>query len=287
MQPICFIFCFEYSKEQKIPGVLIDAFRIYSIAKNNLEAKTFVITDIKKDKDALELTKGIHKKHCDPSIHSFISNLKEDKEYIFWEDLDRCKVLLEKECRKRNKIFFYYTGHAVYNQFILPNREKVPCGHFTQPIYRACSPNADILFLLDCCNTSYLSMPYLLTMDFSVSRYRSTAFQKGGIFHLHTIEPTFQSQNILCITSAMQDEDSTTTWTGSTFTQLFCNELEEGREKEIHTILKGVQEKMKSEQTCKAYASKPNLLHLFPWLFSPTLQRIDFLPTAIHCSFSS
>lgn len=286
MGALCIIIGFQYEGKYKIPGILIDMFRVYLFAKK-AKMKVMVITDIEKDNEDKELSKAISLKNCDSRIFSFIQSLQQRGEYQYWTSLPYLKHIIttflssppnsleEGEGRggeKEERLFFYYTGHAKNKELLFPDLTLTPTEEVTEII-----PQNQIFFLFDCCNASYVDLPFLLTMDFSVSRYRTTAVTRGGMYYLHTSTSNFTSKEVICLTSSMVDEDALATWTGSTFTQLFFQTLETyEKERNIHIILKKIQEVLKGKQSCRAYASHPTLIGLFPWLFHPSIKRIQY-----------
>lgn len=285
METVSIIFGFQYKDKYEIPGIIIDIFRVYHFLRK-ARRKILVITDIEEDKSMSELAISIAEKSTDARIFSFIETLKSRGEYQFWNSVPYVQQLVETNCFEAEKIFIYYTGHAIQKEFIFPissgEMEKVETTTFTRWIYNNCKDDAEILFFLDCCNTSNLDLPFLLSMDYSVSRYRSSSSKKGGIFHLHNLEPKFYKQKIICLCSSMEDEDSVATWKGSSFTQLFFQNLEvHARERNIHKLLKEVQDVLRSKQACRAYASYPNLIFLYPWLFSDKISSVNYFDYGI------
>ena len=290
MGALCIIIGFQYEGKYKIPGILIDMFRVYLFAKK-AKMKVMVITDIEKDNEDKELSKGISLKNCDSRIFSFIQSLQQRGEYQYWTSLPYLKHMISsflsppfhkseegegkgegREEEGEERLFFYYTGHAKNKELLMPDLTLTPTEEFTENI-----PQTQLFFLFDCCNASYVDLPFLLTMDFSVSRYRTTAVTKGGMYYLHTSTSNFTPKEIICISSAMVDEDAIATWTGSTFTQLFFQTLElYENERNVHQILKKIQEVLKGKQSCRAYASHPTLIVLFPWLFNPNIKKIQY-----------
>lgn len=147
---------------------------------------------------------------------------------------------------------------------------------------KSCDKNVEIFSIIDSCNTSHFNLPYELNMDFSASKYRSTYYKQGGIYQLTTNKPKYFKPNIVCLCSSMFDEISTSTWSGSTFTELFFQCLEiYPKERNIHNVLKEIQYVMKNKQTCRAYASNPTLIYLYPWLFNSKFLKISYSDTGI------
>ena len=271
MKTACIIFGFQYQGKYRIPGILIDMFRAYQFA-TKADMDVMVITDIHEDQDNKDLIRGFHKKNCDARIFSFIQSLKESGAYLIWESLKDIQNAMFYFLHGKRRLFFYYSGHSVQTKFLFPDLQLVP----TTEVIRLdpMEPKSQIFFLLDCCNSSYLDLPFLMAMDYSVSRYRTTAIIKGGVYHIHTQDYQFTGHDVLCISSSMADENASATWVGSTFTQLFFQALEDEETRNIHAILKKVQQVMKGKQSCRAYASFPYIHALFPWLFNPEVSSI-------------
>lgn len=254
---------------------------------------------------------------CDPEIYSFIEDIKESKEYYKYETPVKLQSLVLQHCQNRSRIFFYYTGHAkldylLFPYFISPTYnttefltfEKQPSEqttmHATNKLVELKTTdflheillftndtNSEMFFMLDCCNTSNLNLPYILNMDFSASKFRSTYYEPGGVYRLCTSAPNYYPQNIVCICSAMNDEVSTSSWTGSMFTELFfqCIELNP-KERNLHNVMKEIQHIMRNKQTCRAYASNPSIIYLFPWLFNPNFIKFSYADTGIYFSLA-
>lgn len=261
---------------------------------------------------------------CDPEIYSFIEDIKESKEYHKYETPVKLQSLVLQHCQNRSRIFFYYTGHAKLDYLLFPyiphnytsskptfaHQDHEKTDFNTHQVHETIiqhkeliqlkttdflheillftnDTNSEMFFMLDCCNTSNLNLPYILNMDFSASKFRSTYYEPGGVYRLCTSAPNYYPQNIVCICSAMNDEVSTSSWTGSMFTELFfqCIELNP-KERNLHNVMKEIQHVMRNKQTCRAYASNPSIIYLFPWLFNPNFIKFSYSDTGIYFSLT-
>jgi len=227
---VCFIIAFKYERRLKeLPGIVIDIYRIYQIAKRwhtiYSSLDLFIITDIQKDEAIRFLKTALLSGIVDEKILSFIQDRYNDNTLIFYTDKSQLLGMLRDQCYKESRIFLYYTGHGKNGNFVLPNSDYVSLNEIRGRIVSKSNPDADIFIVLDCCNATNMNLLYQYNGD-------KWVFNKS-----ENIE--YVSQNLILITSTLPDEESVATETGSIFTYILYEILLE-RIKDLDIVYKKI-----------------------------------------------
>lgn len=268
MTKVSVIMGFQYSGKRELPVIVLDMYQMYRFIKS----PSIILTDMERDRTGKELSKSLKPDNSDAHIFSFLRDAQSAQQYHFWQSKEHIRKTIQEHVRGATCVFFYYTGHATQGgNLILPDGNPLAFSTLLRWMTDVVKPDAEMVLLLDCCHATSLNLPYQLIMDQRASRFRTTALQTGGIYHLNGGSPTLTTQHILVLCSAMEDEQSTISNTGSTFTHLLLHVLKEHRQ--VHEALVRVQEIMRNQQTCRAYASHPDF-HAFPlWMFLDRFER--------------
>ncbi len=250
----CILIGFEYSGEKKLPGILIDLYLAYNFIKSfNNNAIITIISDIKKDSKTKLLRSAILEHIVDSKILSFIKDMKELDIYTtfnssgYYHNLDSTLSKLNN-----NNLFVYYTGHSKDGNIILPNESLYSLEIFKLQI----SKSKSILCILDCCESTGLKLPFRLRDD--IFRLENTDFIKN---------------KIICISSSLTEQDSIIMTTGSIFTRHIFSLLN-NKNKSLSSLMEDINlllykfcNKYNTKQTVNIYASYPNLVYMFGWLY--------------------
>ncbi len=244
-----------------LPGIPIDLYSIYTVAKKSKPDRIVVITDINNDYHTTALSDAIVDEIVDSDVTGFIKRVKKENHHHQFIDLSDFRNTLREYSTGSDQVFFYYTGHAKDGDFLLPNGEMIKTSE-VRDIFRECtSSTSDIFAMIDCCHADGFSLPYRLTPHRGNYRYR-----------LSTGANEFPSQRIICFSSSSPDEKSVATKRGSIFTRKFCKMLED-KNRNISNLLASVSEsQMKShQQTMTVHSSYPDTSLLWSWLYNKSL----------------
>lgn len=254
---------FEYGNKSndKLPGTIIDIYRIYKIMEKSGMEEIMLISDINKDKKCENLRKSIINGVVDAGILYFIENMMEKKKYIYCHTLNDIKNLFEN-VYKYQKIIIYYTGHAKNGDIILPDGNIYDRTQFRTKILEKTNVNSEILIMFDCCQCENLNLPFFYQYDSKEKRsnlkYRLSFCNNKQ----------FIPQKVIYIASASKYEDSATTKKGSYFTLALTN-LMKSECSDIYDICKHVHTNSNKSypQTITIYSTYPNLIKLWSWIF--------------------
>ena len=205
---------FEYieSKDWKsLPGIPVDLYQAYSYSQTLTKTKTkniTVFTDVDKDYRTTVLRRAIIEGYVDSNLLSFIEDVKDNNHHTLYHSKKSNKYITNnfeeviiKSVVGVTKLFVYYTGHAKNGHIILPDNTHVPLDHLKDIIVANASPNCEIIFVLDCCQSNGMELPYVYNNGYKLSAHN------------------FLPNNIICLSSSLIDQDSTATRTGSIFTR--------------------------------------------------------------------
>lgn len=289
-----FLIGFEYDKEKKLPGITVDLYIVYNFLKNNgwKDEEISILTDIEKDYTTDVLKIAILKQVADPEILSFIEDCKERKIYHLFKAHNHYNNFLSflslkknlgknlKENLKGEHNFVYYSGHCKENNIILPNRSLISFDIFRKTLTNNSNaksilqPNSNenkvkikskTVLIMDCCEGG-IELPWILNDKI----YRL----KDEISLTNFVE-----EEIICISSSLENENSTISKSGSYFTRSLFKNLEKN-DLFLFNILKKTNFSS-SKQTPNISASYPNLLYIPAFIYSYPQLNIKVFPSYI------
>ena len=228
---------FEYTNNTnvevpRLPAIIIDLYSSYMCFKDKVD-KIIVYTDVVKDSSTKEVKKAIVSGKVDSGILSFIENIREYNMYRRYKaakvngfsrsNLEKVVEEMSSNYVKKDiiQLFVYYTGHAKNNHMILPDNSRLSLTYFKHITTGQVVKDGSILYILDCCNGTTLSLPYIYHLN---KRINNSILSKAvkGVYKLNidieSIE--FSSQRIICLASSSKEEDAMTSKEGSLFSSL-------------------------------------------------------------------
>lgn len=246
---------FEYFGNKKLPGILVDLYLSYNFIKRfHNSSSIIIISDIQKDSNTKLVRSAILEQIVDSNILSFVKDCKElgiykqFKSSGYYNNLDSHLSKLNGD-----KLFIYYTGHSKDGNLILPNHSLYSLETFKFQL----SKFKSVLCILDCCESTGLKLPFRL------------------IDNVYRLENTHFNQNrIICISSSLSEQDSIVMRSGSIFTRHIFKLM---TEKDIHLsdLLENINlslykfcKKYNTKQTVNIYATHPNLVYIFGWIYN-------------------
>ena len=158
-----FLLGFSYSKTNTyIPGIVVDLYRMYRFCqKKNMEIT--IITDISKDEKFELLKEAIIYSIVDQQVEHFISE-NINKCLFVCKDAASITETVEKRL-KDNHVFFYYTGHGINGEFLLPKKQTLSTQSLLSLITTKLKPTKEIMFVVDCCDANFIEWKYVYTRD--------------------------------------------------------------------------------------------------------------------------
>lgn len=270
----------------EISSALLDVYRIYEmVSKKKTSQLIYVLTDIKSVSD--EVTREIIVNKVSYNIVHFLpsDNLDVKKEIdpsIRWmtihsrKDMDKA---LSKMKLAAKRIFVYYTGHGVRgsekseNSIRLPSSDLYPIAELRDYIVTKSMENAEICFLLDCCHSGDMDMPF---------RYD----EKRDTFTLHDRQniskKKFATQNILVISSSEVGQRSVAGKGGSYFTKFFIKSVEDTVS--LSAIVDYITRNMKTfghANTMNIFSTYPMVPIIWSWIVNK--KRDVYIHDSLSC----
>ncbi|HLX53950.1 MAG TPA: hypothetical protein VKR58_08410, partial [Aquella sp.] len=226
------ILAFSYNKNnldtnrQHLPGILIDIYYAYSHVRQ-LTDEIVVITDLIMEGDISELKNSIVNSRVSIDILNLIDRLRISNCLYEYTNKSSLISILKRLCHRKKHIFFYYTGHSLHGNILLPTMNEYICYNSDHPtdftisflilrdIFSLANSTAQICVVLDCCGSRGLELPFVLNGDVYTLTPRSDKF--------------FMPQQVICFSASMSDEVSVASRGGSRFTYYFFKYLKEYR----------------------------------------------------------
>lgn len=287
-----------------LPGIVVDLYQAYVASMMMDVEKIIIITDIIRDQQTSVLLNAMLHSTVDVDILTFIETIKHDQTYHHFsgkEDFMRC---ISDTITEADEIFIYYTGHVSHGYLLFPVEEpevtfvrspepphdlkttelneikhvnapddspginlhrfsssrgnsRLSLIDFRTLILTSADRNAQVFMVMDCCNGNGLGLPFQML---------------DGIYRLTNNEPRiYTTQEVVCLSSTMSDENSITSRDGSIFTRSLFKQMKE-KEQSIKKMLDVVGKECitRYEQTATVHASYPNSKILWNWVYGPT-----------------
>lgn len=197
--------------------------------------------------------------------------LKVDSKELMISYIESFELILE------SRILVYYTGHGDPidqdgngdSSMRFPNGDRYPLSNLRDLIAKNVDVSAEILFILDCCYSGGLMLPYRLS--------------SGGRFKLDSLEKPAVPL-ILCLSSSGVGQRSMAVVEGSIFTKHITAALTSGI-KNLQTLTKvilskTISEGVNDEQTMCVYCSYPITPIIYTWITNPNINIYINNPTS-------
>ncbi len=267
---------FSYDGTAKtLPGIIIDLYLAYKLAKQSSVDKLIIITDIENDRSTKVLFDAIVGGLVDGQILSFIETIKNDKVYCSYSDIQQIKNDISFILKDADECIIYYTGHVKLGYIELPEIIKIEISYidddknknenidngkselkyslyeFYNNIFFSVSPSSQILLIMDCCHGSGLNLPFKLkNYHYSLTRYDN---------------PIYPKQNIIYITSTNITERAVASKNGSLFSRTLFKQLC-NNQRSLVKILQNLRSEHKL-QTAMVYSNLANNKFIWNWLY--------------------
>lgn len=275
MKKIAIIIAFYYKGCEEIyhmSAIMLDVYRAYR------HAKLIGVDEILFICDNTEIQSYNH------NILRLIINGEIGDDFLQFdkEITQKYKVIKPKECsdmidalqnigREANRIFFYYSGHAISGNAIIPPYNNSP--------YNACQriminrliiaslkfakPSVQTAVILDCCNSTGLNLAFniIYNSKYIISYNYGAEYYKGVI---------------LCISSTMNDEYAYMIQDGSKFSMYIFNILPEVNKisllyKELYKELyQDLEKHISLNITCTHSRYLSDMVPIWAWLRTKT-----------------
>ena len=304
-------------KHSFIPGIIIDIYRAYKATLKMGCTRILVITDIEKDINIKKLSQVILKSfYIDIGILSIINDLKEINSYYRFNNEENFNKLIKSFVKKSERLFVYYTGHSdngimrfpITVQKSFQSSVAIPVNpvgsnahdfgqssrfktslqmeEFRDIIIKKVTQNCQLVFILDCCHSNGLNLPYYYDkvsnrfileprsfINKSSGHKLNSSQKKNG----SKMELLYTKREILCFSSSLPIEKSIGTRLGSIFSRVFFgiffdeidnqynSEIFEKDSKTFANILKIMKNLIKIDQTTVVHSSHPNITSICDW----------------------
>lgn len=279
--------CLNHNKKKKgLPGIQPDLYHAFLHAKNIGADRISIITDINKDNHSSILAKSAVCKTSNADVFNFIENSKAQGYHHLYRDVETFSNLLETLIKDGERVFIYYTGHCKDRHLLLPGKisDTQSCKSYDTPslllqlrdemlsyvryslddfrriIVNNVAANAEVLVIMDCCYSTGLNLPFLLTPH--LNRYRLT----GDVRH-------FTVPKIICISSTNSRQKSMAKIDGSVFSNILFESFQQGVKsltKLVETVSSACQ-KAGYRQEITIHSSYPEPLMLWAWFFKASI----------------
>jgi hypothetical protein len=203
---------FEYKGTDKwntLPGIPVDLYQAYRYF-NHITKNILVFTDITQDYRTSILKRAILDGYVDSNLLSFIEDTKDKNQYTQYISTQKggynnnnFDPTIIDFIKGVDRLVFYYTGHGKEGNIILPDDTYVSLDYIRDLLINHTGKKCQILSLLDCCQSSGMKLPYVIS---------------NGLYKLNCVN-TITEKEIICISSSGIRNDSSATHTGSVFTR--------------------------------------------------------------------
>src|SRR5690606_28197464 len=197
----------------------------------------FILTDIQEVPDVV--IRGLIENEVTSEILHFIpghneSSIPERVTWLHCTGITQWKSSVQQIGDGISKLLFYYTGHGTYstsNNMLFPNRDSLPLLELRDMILGLCTPDADVVFLLDAGHSGSLGMPYRL----------ETSTETYSLMN----DTYFCTQNVLVLSSCGEGQVSYSELFRSHFTSRFLAAVDKSTN--LSAVLRDIYTQWKNE----------------------------------------
>lgn len=235
MSRLALLIGIEYSNSSdKLPGILVDLYRMYKTLRHLDFDSIVVVTDITEDPVDLTHSDALLNEEVDIGLATFIRSL--DRHIILKDKTQLLNIIgdtlgsppaeVVTETEKilsiatpsesdnnplGKEIFIFYTGHADDScSLLLPDGTSIET-HELHLLIKTSLTSIDNLFIVfDCCHGNGFNLPFSLL---------GTRYRYNG-------KPNWFKSHIVCFCSSTEELTSTATRRGSSATRTLCEFLE-------------------------------------------------------------
>ena len=309
---VCLIIGFSYGEDSDVnyvapdrsplPGIIIDLYQAYSLARNMEPDKIMIITDIVRDQQTSLLVNSMLDSTVDTGVLEFIESiisLGEHHQFVGKHDFI---FVIKSILSQADQTFIYYTGHVSDNYLLFPMdgldvnfKETINPKKFNHPTDTYDNNIISLPDVLESYYRAHKNDPSSDLTKMSLDEYKSIILssisKKGEVFivmdccnsngldlpyHLKDgVGRLLRGENhifigarIICVSSTMKDEQSIASRDGSIFSRsLFLNMRSKQRSLKILSKLIDDECSSKFSQTTTVHISHPNLKFLWPWIY--------------------
>lgn len=278
-----------------LPGIVVDLYQAYVASIIMDVERMIIITDIIRDQQTSVLMNAMLDSTVDVDILTFIETIKRDQTYHHFSGKDDFMQCVSDTITGADEIFIYYTGHVSHGYLLFPTEDpgvsfiessnlrtetkepnssvdlhddihrfsssrgnsRLSLIDFRTLILTSADRSAQVFMVMDCCNGNGLGLPFQM---------------REGVYRLTNNEPRiYTTQEVICLSSTMSDENSITSRDGSIFTRSLFKQMKD-KVQSITRMLDVVGKECitRYAQTATVHASYPNSKILWNWVYGPT-----------------
>jgi hypothetical protein len=241
---------------QRLPGSLVDLYRVYSFLRKKGFSEIDLITDLDTDPETFDYRQPIIEGYVDANMLSFISEMKKTKKHHLVRNNEDLSNIILSLLKGKDRLFIYMTGHGEERGFVCP------VGILSWPdlqssIFTPLRKKSQAIMILDACHAWHFQLPYFLSRDKNRLSFVGTTF--FPVCHL--------------VLFATQGREAAATTSCSLVTRSLINLLEKGYD-QYFFLRQKVEEDLKSTETLRSmqlqvgvYTSYPSLYRIWPWFW--------------------
>ena len=148
---------FNYrNSNHSIPGIIVDLYEMKKLS-DSLNLDTYIITDISKDEDILNLADYVLKEG-NFNVLNFMKENKEKDRWIVSKDLSN----LSNDIPKSDKILLYFSGHGIKGKIQLSNGDEMKNIDFLSLFCSFLNEQGELLWINDSCEFTSDLLSYKL-----------------------------------------------------------------------------------------------------------------------------
>lgn len=285
MKPLALLIGFSYFiySELYLPGITYDIYQVFHFFKERGFDVVFLLDNKKDEKH--NLAPLVREKNIE-ELFTFVSKLFAQEDATCWEskmnENDMFRWIAEK-VSGRDKVVWYFTGHAQGDYVILPNKNMVLQKNIKETLCKYMNPYGELFIIQDCCHASAMETAYMWKRIDSENAY----WIQGKRVLRREIQ--FRHKGILIQGIGASNENTTTQTSvfGSFFTKALLECLRQDPTPDIGLLSDLLKEKLvkkdvtprvydpetreelerlKSEEPFVIFTNNPTTTKLFAWL---------------------
>lgn len=259
-----------YNQSRKLTSTITDIYRLFG-QQQQLGRKVYILSDIVYPEKPEGIVKLLSSTNVD---HGFLPFL--ERQFAKIRILVQNRTELETELKKiplsqDGKLIFYYTGHGVDGNFILPDGEKYSSLELRKNILNMGNGilnqfKSEVLIIIDCCNPHGMYLPFRINQNFNYEENSR-----------HYVKP-----NIIMLASADFENESQANNNESTFTKYLLKYFAKSdTTMDFKSTVNYINNKISSnpgiekEQRCTIYTSKVSTNVIWTWTYTSVNVFLD------------